>query len=238
MCTSCKLSILLLWVLTIHIPTFAQISEIHHLQGLVDSIYGQNDLLINGRIFIETHPQAKGHPFFPEESSSEGTVFIKGEKFGDIQVNYNAELDQLVLDVEESMPWIHYIVLNNRLVDSFLLGGHSFVNVQALSAEKDDKIYLEQLFSGHFRLFAKHQKSFKAEFNRWNPHGKYLAKPTKHLLLEDGFFHDVTGKKRLLRYFEKHRKELKKFLHQHRIKLKKANPEQLKQIAAFCNDLS
>jgi len=216
---------------------FCQGTDLALIRSAADSAYGLNDLLVNGRIYVNANPRANGHPFYPEETSSKGTIYVKGEKFDAVKINYCAELDELVLDVGETMPWIEYIVLNNKLVDSFLIGNRTFVNVNALPVKVAGMVYLEKIFEGKFSLFAKRRKIFKPEFNHWNPRGVYLEEKPLYLIMDNDGSHDITRKKQLLNYFSGHKKELKKYLYRNNINLQKADIRQLKNVAVFCNGL-
>ena len=61
MSTARLFTVLLLAVLAIQPQAFSQVPDI---QQTVDSLYGLNDLLVNGRVFANPHPRANGHPFF------------------------------------------------------------------------------------------------------------------------------------------------------------------------------
>ena len=230
-----RLIVLLFAVWAFHQQAYCQELNLPGIRSAADSLYGPNDLLVNGRIYNNAHPGANGHPFSFEEAFSPGAVFIKGERFGRLKVNYDATLDEPVLDVMESMPWIKYIVLNNKLVDSFLVGDRLFVHANTLPVKNAGRVYLEKVFEGKFSLFARHQKYFKSEYSRWHPKGVYLETPVNYLILYDGLLSDVTREKQWLDYFAGHKKELKNYLRKNKIKLRKAGIVQLKQVAVFCN---
>jgi hypothetical protein len=214
-----------------------QESPHNSLRSLADSLYGFNDLLVNGTQYLPSHPRAAGHPFFPDEAFSSGVVYVKGERFEGLKINYDAEGDQLLLDVSASMPWIRYLALNDLLADSFSLEGRVFVHVRTLPAMPGGSGFLEKLYEGRFVLLARHQKKFKAEFNQWKPYGEFIAYPVSLLLLREGVFHDVSREKQWMDLFSSHRKEVKKFIRKHNINFRKATTGQLKQIAAYCNEL-
>jgi hypothetical protein len=238
MMPACKFTTIFIMVCLIQQPVFCQKTALQDIRTAADSIYGLNDLLVNGRTFTRAHPRANGHPFFPAEAFSRGTVFVKGQPFVQKLINYNAQQDELALDVSESMPWIGVIALNDKLVDSFQIGAHLFVHTNTLPAKGPGDVYLEKLFEGKFFLLASHQKKFKAEYNYWNPHGRILTLPPRYLIFENGAFYDVNRRKHWLKYFGEHKTALKKFLRMNKINPGKANMEQLKQVAAFCNGLS
>ncbi len=214
-----------------------QESPLSSVRSLADSLYGLNDLLVNGTQYLPSHPRAAGYPFFPDQAFSGGVVFVKGERFEGLRINYDAEGDRLLLDVSASMPWIRYLALNDLLADSFMLDRRVFVHVRTLQALPGGAVYLEKLYEGRFVLLARHQKKFKAEFNQWKPYGEYITYPARLLLLRDGVFQEVARKKQWLDMFPAHRKEVKKFLRKQNINFRKATTGQLKQIAAYCNEL-
>jgi hypothetical protein len=215
----------------------SQESPLSSVRNLADSLYGLNDLLVNGTQYLPSHPRAVGHPFFPDQAFSGGVVFVKGERFEGVRINYDAEGDRLLLDVSIPMPWIGYLALNDLLADSFSLDSRVFVHARTLQAMPGGAVYLEKLYEGRFVLLARHQKKFKAEFNQWKPYGEYITFPVRLLLLREGVFHDVSREKQWMGLFSSHRKEVKKFIRKHKINFRKATTEQLKQIAAYCNGL-
>ncbi|MCB9285169.1 MAG: hypothetical protein H6563_13920 [Lewinellaceae bacterium] len=226
---------LLLAVVVLQPHAHSQEPDLPGVQQVADSLYGLNDLLVNGRIYANPHPRAIGHPFFPEATFSPGVVYVKGEKFDQALINYNAEQDELILDVSKPMPWIGHIVVNHNLVDSFRIGDRHFVHAHTLPPNFAGRQYLEKVFEGKFSLFASHEKLFNPDISHLHPHGVFLNKPTRLLLLKDGAFTEVTRKKQWLDYFPAHRKDIKRYLHKNRIHWKKAHVEQLRQAADFCN---
>lgn len=232
-----RLTAFLFWLCWAAIPAFSQESSPGSMRSMADSLYGLDDLLVNGRQYLLSHPWAEGHPFFPEQDFSGGVVFVRGERFEGVKINYDAEGDRLLLDISASKPWVRHLALNDLLVDSFYLGSRVFVHARTLPAMPGGLVFLEKLHEGRFVLLARHQKKFKAEFNQWKPYGEYIAFPVRLLLLREGAFHDVSREKQWLDMFPAHRKEVRKFLHRHKIHFRKATTEQLKQIAAYCNGL-
>lgn len=224
-------------ILALYLFAALPLCSAQSILAMADSLYGLNDLLVNGTQYLPSHPRAEGHPFFPAAGFSGGVVFVKGERFDEVQVNYDAEGDQLLLDVSETMPWIRHVVVNELLADSFRMGDRTFVHARTLPGMLAGAGYLEKIYEGRFMLLARHQKKFKAEFNQWRPYGEYITLPEKRLILKDGVLFDVSREKQWLELFSAHRKDLNKFLRKHHIHLRKATTAQLKQVAAFCNGL-
>lgn len=201
--------------------------------------YGPNEVIENGRIYIPDHPRANGNPYFLDLDWISGTLVIKGDKFSDLKVKYNVNLDELILKKEKENQESHMpIMLNYNFIDSFELEGHHFINLSGMPFSDELSGFAELIYEGEIIFLIKHTKEFLNRYSQSNPYGAYSKLNSIYYIYETETLTRVGTKKSLLKYFEPLRKEIKKFMRQNRIKYKKATHIQLYELIKYCDELS
>jgi len=209
-------------------------------QSLLDSIntiYGSDDLLINGRRYEPLHVQASGNPYLFENDWRRGTLYIKGRIFNNVHCKYNIEKDKVVINTILHSGVPVQLIINNEYLDSFIIENHSFINVAVLKTDKETAGYYEQIFNGDFKFLKKHNKTFLNKYNDLEPYGSYSKIRTEYYLYYNSRLFKVFSKKSFLKYFKPYKKEIKKFIRKNRIKYKKASNQDLNKLMIFCNKL-
>ena len=226
-------------------PTYL-IGQKNENQQLVSNIldkaqhaYGPNEIIENGRIYIPIHPRANGDPYFLDSDWINGMVVIKGDKFSNLNVKYNVNLEELILKKEKENQESHIpIVLNYNFIDSFELEGHHFINLSVMPFGDELAGFAELIYQGEIIFLIKHTKEFLNRYSQSNPYGAYSKLNSTYYIYETETLTRLGTKKSFLNYFEPIRKEIKKFMRQNRIKYKKASHIQLYELIKYCDELS
>jgi len=200
------------------------------------SVYGSNDLLVNGLVYYQPNRQALGTPFLFSANFDKGTVFTRGFSFDVEGINYNVADQQLILLYNKADGNRLHIRLSNVLVDSFLLNSYLFINTQRLSIESNYTFLLE-VNKGDYRMFIGYKKDFINRYSESNSYGSYSS--IKHdLFVEiDNILHRITSKKIFLNISPSIKKSISLYLRQNKVKISKATPEQLKLLMEYYNQV-
>ena len=207
------------------------------LLDYADQVYGSNDLLVNGRIYVPMHSLAEGHPYFEIKDWILGDVYTKGNKFEQLKLKYDIELDEFILFFIDKENHNNYIVLNKHYVDSVYVGKFLFVNTAVIPEISENLGYCELVYNKQLSFLVKYKKDFKKEYSETKPHGEYSKINANRYITESGILTKVNTKKTLLRYFEPYKKEIKKYLKKNKINYKKANSGELNTLINYCNEV-
>ena len=103
----------------------AIMGQSEEIQSCYDSLFQTHNVMINGSLHQGRHDPGQGHPFFGEMSWRPGDLGVGRQVIKNQDVRYDLLNDCLLLQ-HFSLSGSHVINLNEQLVRSFTLDGHSF----------------------------------------------------------------------------------------------------------------
>ncbi len=239
---SCFFNLFLILFFFLSIECYTQENEV--ISGVLpvitrtDSILGADDELVNGKIYIQEHLMAAGHPFFLSSEWYVGSITVNGNIFEDVFLKYNIYTDELILKAERYRGGTVVISLNNEFVDNFRLGDRYFVNSINFKVRGLQTDFVELLYHGNFDFFVSYVKLFNNNYNNKTPYGNYTKTLSSFYIFQGGLLVSVGSKKSLLDYFELYKKEIKKFMKKHKIKYGKASYKELSVLMQYCDKLT
>lgn len=213
-------------------------AEVKDLQQYTEQIYGTDDLLVNGQLYISTRPKAKGSPYYGEEHFVEGSVQIRGKQFKGVLLLYNIEDQRLIIRVAVESGKYITVLLNSNLIDNFIISGHRFVNTDMYTNNAKVRGFFAAVYKGSFDFLIRFEKEFKAVYNNQAPNGSYTKTKSDYFIFDQGKLVNVSTKKALLDYFSPKKKEIKSFMRKHQIKYKKAGVYSLHQLMTYCDSVT
>jgi hypothetical protein len=195
-------------------------STVYNDSQIINKIYldeiGDNAQIYHGREFIRNGLKATGFPFYESDNMINGTISYQGEIYPDRKLYFNLVSDQLIID---NYSHNALITLSSEKVDSFTIGSHVFVVLNAGRSnglEKDG--YYEQLVSGEPALFARREK--KLVVGTGSEESKYIQYNNYFIRVNQVYFL-VDGKNSLLDVLKDREDELKKYIRSNKINFKK-----------------
>jgi len=209
----------------------------NELLEYTNDLYGSDDMLINGRIYVPLHSLAEGHPYYQVIDWIRGDIHIKGHTFKEVQLKYDIELDEFILFIKDKKERKNYLVLNRNYIDSVYLGKYLFVNSLVLHQLNKNMGYVEMIYDKNFVFFVKHSKGFKKEFSESKPYGEYAEQKSVNYIFENSVLTKMPSKKSFIEYFPNQKKEIKKYMKRNKIKYKKANSGELFKLLEYCNEI-
>ncbi len=201
------------------------------------AVYGSDDMLINGRIYVPQHTLAEGHPYFETADWVLGNVFVRGHEFEDNKLKYDIELDEFVLYIEDKYQRKNYLVLNHHYVDSVRLGKYLFVNTAIYPPIATDLGYTELVYDEGLVFVVKYKKDFKKQYSESKPYGEYGKQYADRYIVMDGNIHKVTSKRAFLNFFENEKREIRRYMKKQKINYNKAGSGTLKSLVAHCHEI-
>jgi hypothetical protein len=124
---------------------------------VLQQIPSDKQLLLNGRIWRNQYSKAIGDPFFLTSTFLKGSITFNGQKFNNLDLQYDIINDELLLKIE-SYPTI---ITNKEMVDSFNLIFEN-TNYHLFNAGTDPSSvlrgYVNVLYDGNSALYIKYKK--------------------------------------------------------------------------------
>jgi len=215
------------------ISAFTQAEEKHdsyeksylRLQKYYEESVNTDKHYINGFLYAETFPGSRGHPFFQSEIWYDAELFMDGRHYMSLALRYDLYRDQLLYNhIHTTGSYI--LVLNNKLIEEFIIDGHHF--------SKMKEGYYELLFEGKASFYVKWQKLLS------DPTAKSVGEFSlikEWYILNNSVFRKVSSKSGLLKALEDHRKEIKIYIRENRMVIKTGNESEVKHILEYYNHL-
>ena len=192
--------------------------------------YGLDDFLINGEKYLPLNIKVNGSPYFEWDKSIEAKLYITGQLYSNIKIEYDINLNELVLNNGQGV----HVILNSSLVDSFYLGYNCFIKLNEQKGSTEQYGYFEKVFVGKSLLLKQHKKSIITIYNDLNPNGSFSSNKYEYFIYNQATLINVSSKKLFLRFYEPYRKDIKKFISRNGIKYKGVSNEELYKLMIFC----
>ncbi len=214
------------------------LNRINALKTQTNLIYGSDDKLINGPIYLPEHYNAMGSPFFFSDVWTTDLLFIKGKEYSPEEIKYNIAKDRVVLHAGLNTNDRVMILLNNPVVDSFYIMNHFFINISHVLNKDTNLGFYELVYRNEYRFLVKHHKEFLKDYSEDMPHGKYTNDITSYYIFSNGILTSIPNQRSLLRFFKPYKKEIRKFIKSKKIKFRKANTIELYTLMDYITKLT
>lgn len=215
----------------------AQVNEppLERLIDTVESVYGLNDLLIQGKPYAFPDKRIKGNPYFQGKSWIDANLYIDGHCFEQKPIMYDVVKQSLILKAKLKLNKYRIIQLNTSMIDSFKIENRLFVQCAHLLENKHESCYLEQICENRVTFARRYDKKFIGTYNAFTPEGKYSELKEKRYIISNGKANEVNSRRAFVRYFPgKVRKSIRLYMRNKNIKYSSTTPKRLKALANFC----
>jgi hypothetical protein len=202
----------------------------------VDSLLGNDFLLMNARFFINKYPKSQGNPYFEATNNALGKLVLGKKEYNNIQLIYNIYDQKLSFSVEKYSKNGIILELNNQVITRFFLDDKTFVNSYELPLFPQSGFY-EEIFSGkHLKVYARWSKLFINSVTL-----EYLGEFTsqkKMLLFEiNGEKVDISSRHGFLKIFAGDSKKLNSYIKMNKIRLFKSDNNALIKLFGYTDSL-
>jgi hypothetical protein len=227
---------LILIILTF-LPKFVFTQWKPNLSTSQQVLYGPDDLLVNGSLYVPDHPKAEGNPYFQEEKWTHGKIVIIGKSFENIEFVYNVETDKVIIQSKDIMQNKMAVLLNRDFVDAFYIDEHYFINLDQLNLTNGEKGFAELIYRSGLTFIIKHKKDFLKQYSQSNQFGSYSKLKSEKYIQSNDQLKKLPTRKSFLDYFKSNRSQIKKYLRTNNIRYKTASKNELSGLLKFCDEL-
>lgn len=212
--------------------------KLHDIIEQARQIYGPDDFIERGLIYIPQHPKANGHPYFTDNDWSPTSLWLLGKQYLGYEIKYDISLDHVILKKPIKGTGVNQpLLLQNSLIDQFSLGEYHFTNLHRIDSSGTLSGFAQIIYQGDFIFYQTFNKEFVNQYTSSNPLGFYSKLRSEYYIFKNGDVTNINGKKSLLNYFKLIQKPLKKQMRNNHFRFKKATISEFNQIMTFCEDL-
>jgi hypothetical protein len=164
-----------------------------------------------------------GHQFFLSTEPEAGSVAYNQHAFGQVTLNYDIVLDQVVLSPPQSPLTMRLI---NEKVTAFAIGKHHFTRLVADSASGSviRTGYYEVLLDNAVQVLAKRSKRLQERLNQSFIDVEF-TQSDKLFIEKAGRYYSVSSKSSAMRLFADRNREMQKYLQDHKLRFNKTGRE-------------
>lgn len=213
------------------LQTFAQ-----SLKKELDQVYGLDPHLYNGKLYSGFYGQkVSSHQFLNGSSFKNGSVEVLGEKYTELQLNYDIYLQKVILKFETSTGASSQIEIPHSHLQSFQMENQSF----QLFQENDSTYRIYQVIGeGNYQIHIYWYKKLVPSNSTSQFEYEFQNAKKDIYLLKNGNRYYIKNKKALRKMMKQDDQHLlKKWIKTHHFKIYKATNEELISLSQFLNSL-
>ena len=197
--------------------------QVKNTVELYNHFTGRNAPIFNGTDYLYYNFKMEGDPYFLTGQYTTGDLGYEGRIYNSVSLFYDIQRNQLVILNADS---VSNIVLNNPLVDSFYLQGHTFIS---LNEDHKKNLYntgfYDLLYNGHIQLLARRVKTMRDVIEDLSI-TRVFSSEDRYYIYKDGLYYLVSNQKDVFRLFPDKKHEINRMLHREHLKLRKKTFEE------------
>jgi hypothetical protein len=203
----------------------------------VDSLFGTDFLLKNGRIYQFEFFRAKGHPYFNTNQWMDGRMEIGEKIYPNIPLLFDIYNDKVICKIKGKNNEEIIIETNNLNVKVFDIGGHQFINCNLLPNIPQRGFYEIIYKSDLMQVYSKWTKVYlDLTTNEYS--GLFDKQKQVFFILKNGRFNRIDSDKDLYKLFNADKNKIKSFRKKNKLKLFKPDNKDLKSFFQFLENLN
>jgi len=202
----------------------------------VDSILGNDFLLMNARFLVQKYPKAKGKPYFETSIDAPCKLVLGKKEYNNIRLLYDIYDQKLNFVDEKTGNYGTILEMNSQVITRFHLDNKSFVNSCELPTLPQNGFY-EELFSGkHLDVYARWSKEY-IDMITDGYIGEFRPQKRSLLFVVDGKRVDVSSRHGFLKIFAGKSNQIKSFPGKKKISFTKSDNTELKKFFEYTDSL-
>jgi len=234
-----KIDLLLKLIIMLFITPFSinaqyqQDNSINEFISVIDSGYGSDFLLKNGRIYINEHTRANGNPFFMSDIWYNSKLVLDNKEYKDFKIKYDICNDKVLCVINGPEKIDFPIVLNSDFINGFKIDNHQFIHATQLASPLNG--FYELIYSGkNIQAIAKWSKKFSRIYTAQYQGEFTNDQKVLHVIMNKNIY-SINDEKDFLKLFAINKK-VKDFMRSNHIKLLKSDNENLIKLFQFCDE--
>lgn len=135
------------------------IRDFDYYYQLLDDKYGNDPFLVNGIRNTYSYYKYAGHPYYGEDEFKSSGITIKGKQYYNIPLKFDIYHHRLIYSYKNAVGGQEEILLNNELIDSFVLNNDLFISKK--NGEEEIVFYHVRASAGQNRFLSSYSKKIK-----------------------------------------------------------------------------
>jgi hypothetical protein len=215
----------------------SQLKLVEQVRNKVDSIFGTDFLLKNGKIYQFEFFRAKGHPYFNTNQWTIGCMEIGEKIYPNIPILFDLYKDKVICKIKGKNNEEIIFEPNNLNVKTFDIEGHKFINCNLLQDIPQHGFYEIIYKSDSLQVYSKWTKVYlDLTTNEYS--GIFDKQKQIFFILKDGRFNRIDSDKDLYKLFNADKNKIKSFKKKNKLKLFKSDNKDLKSFFQFLENLN
>lgn len=204
---------------------------IYELKEYFDHLNGPDHVLLNGRQYVPLN-SGNSHPYFNTEQYRNGSVFLDGENYDNVRINYDIRDQQLILQHPAGLDQELLLVLNPEMIDHFQIDGLTF---RLMLLPGTGSSFFQEISSGELSCYLLWEKTLQQSTVAGNTSYRYSKQSREVYLQRKGRLYVVRNSSSFIRLFdEAYRKDIREYLRREKIRFRNASDEKLAELMNFC----
>ena len=199
----------------------------------VQSMYGENQVFINGIHFDNIYLNDKGIPFFQSEDYQSGYLVLHNKKYTDLLLKYNIYNQKLVVKYPTLKGDPLVFMPPTDFISEFSLNGLVF---RQYTFPESPAKFFQVVFDGELKcLYEWHKDRDESTHN--NTYMAYEFREAKHksYLVIDNKLHNYISKASFMKLFpEENKKNISSFMKENKINLRNSPDQKIAELIAYC----
>ncbi len=227
---SLKTGLSIILLITALIPTAAQSAS-----SGIDTIYGSDPLLFNGRQYIyQIPPGSSGNPFLSGPEFHKGWITIADRQYQHLDLNYDIVNQVLLLKYLDQAGYTIVIEVSESWLTSFGIGTSEFEFIR----QNNLPFIYQVIQSENVKVRYHWQKELKLENVMTSAAYAFIGPIKTSLLVIHGTEYEYKKNRDFVKAFDPAIQiRISKYLKNNKIKVNKASDTSVRALVNFCNTL-
>lgn len=178
---------------------------------------------------------AKGHPYFYNDTSNNGSIVYDNVPYENIQLLYNEVLDLVVLNQNSRS-----IQLISEKISRFTILNHLFIRLvkDSLSPSVPKSGFYELLYAGNTSVFKKETKKINEEVKGLSTELlRNIETTTTYYIKKNNIYYPVKSKSSIVNIYQDKKNEMESYIRNNKLKYKKDKENMLVKTTAYYDQL-
>lgn len=225
-----KTGLSIIFFVTAMIPASAQSAS-----SEIDTIYGSDPLLFNGRQYIyQIPPGSTGNPYLSGPEFQKGWIIIADRQYQHLELNYDIVNQVLLLKYIDESGYTMVIEVSESWLTRFGIGASEFEFIR----ENNKPLIYQVIQSENVMVRYYWQKELKLENVMTTAAYSFLGPRKTSLLVIHGMEYEYKKNRDFVKAFNPAiQTRISKYLKNNNIKVNKASDASIRTLVNFCNIL-
>lgn len=208
----------------------------NQIYSAAEKAYGMPRELMNGALIENENQDVKGHPYFLDYYTNQGSAIYRGKRYSNLDLRYDL-YDQQVLLIYVDNQVEYKLWLQKEFITEFTVENRTFI-FDTPGDEKEAKIYQVIGEDGPVRVLYFREKGL-INMYAGNADKKAYSEQKETYILMDNRLVSYTGNRSFVRKFSaKGNTAIKKYLRKNNTRVKQASDAEMGQLVEYINTLT